>query len=269
MTTTTLLDQTALVSRSWNGTPIPRRTTDGYFNASAMCKANGKHWGHFFETDRCSQYLEALSTDIGKAISGPAGLVISSKGGSAKGTWVHPDVATELARWISPAFSVFVNRWFREEVERRTTPQPQSPTPAEPTSFRLRGPELIALMKDSMILMERLGGMDERDELMFKDILRNNMRTANSGQLLPTPADEELTLGDAWLEVFQQPLPRNQFCAAGKLVARAYRDDFKEAPPRRQQLVGGAPRLVNSYRRSWLVDTLQRFRSPLATTRND
>jgi hypothetical protein len=43
-------------------------------------------------------------------------------------------------------------------------------------------------------------------------------------------------LGDAWLEVFQQVLPRNQFCAAGKLVARAYREEFCEEPPRRQQL---------------------------------
>ena len=49
-------------------------------------------------------------------------------------------------------------------------------------------------------------------------------------------SDQKLTLGDAWLEVFQQVLPRNQFCAAGKLVARAYREEFGEEPPRRQQL---------------------------------
>ena len=49
-------------------------------------------------------------------------------------------------------------------------------------------------------------------------------------------SDQKLTLGDAWLEVFQQVLPRNQFCTAGKLVARAYREEFGEEPPRRQQL---------------------------------
>ena len=75
--------------------------------------------------------------------------------------------------------------------------------------------------------------------------------------------DQELTLGDAWLEVFQQVLPRNQFCAAGKLVARAYREEFGEEPPRRQQFVDGAPRQVQSYRRSWLIDTLKRFRAEL------
>jgi len=62
-------------------------------------------------------------------------------------------------------------------------------------------------------------------------------------------SDQKLTLGDAWLEVFQQVLLRNQFCAAGKLLARAYREEFGEEPPRRQQFVDGAPRQVKSYRR--------------------
>ena len=51
----------ALVSRSWNGTPITRRTTDGYVNATAMCKANKKRWSDYRESDRCQQYLDALS----------------------------------------------------------------------------------------------------------------------------------------------------------------------------------------------------------------
>ena len=89
------------------------------------------------------------------------------------------------------------------------------------------------------------------------------MLTASSGLLPGAPTDEELTLGDAWLEVFQQVLPRSQFCAAGKLVARAYREEFKKEPPRRQQFVDGAPRQVKSYRRIWLIETLQRIRAQL------
>ncbi|MFM9100067.1 MAG: hypothetical protein ACKOPS_01530 [Cyanobium sp.] len=44
---------------------------------------------------------------------------------------------------------------------------------------------------------------------------------------------------------------------------RAYRDEFGEEPPRRQQFVDGAPRQVKSYRRSWLIETLKRFRTQL------
>jgi hypothetical protein len=94
---------------------------------------------------------------------------------------------------------------------------------------------VIALVERSIGLFEQLGGL----------------------------TDEELTLRDAWLEVFQQVLPRSQFCAAGKLVARAYRNEFGEEPPRRQQFVDGAPRQVKSYRRSWLIDALQRLRAQL------
>ncbi len=122
---------------------------------------------------------------------------------------------------------------------------------------------MIALVERSIGLFEQLGGLDERDQLLFKDIVRSNVLTASSGLLPGAPTDEELTLRDAWLEVFQQVLPRSQFCAAGKLVARAYRNEFGEEPPRRQQFVDGAPRQVKSYRRSWLIDALQRLRAQL------
>ena len=249
------MDHPALVSRSWNGTPISRRTTDGYVNATAMCRANGKQWNDYWRTDRATAYLEALCTETGIPVSS---LCLSLKGGSHQGTWVHPQVAVDLARWISAPFAVWMDGWFLESI------QQAQPTPVETTPPRLREVEVIALVERSIGLFERLGGMDQRDELLFKDIVRSNMLTASSGLLLGAPTDEELTLGDAWLEVFQQALPRNQFCAAGKLVARAYREEFKEEPPRRQQFVDGAPRQVKSYRRSWLIDTLKRCRAQLA-----
>ena len=248
------VDQNALISRSWNGTPISRRTTDGYVNATAMCKANGKQWNDYWRTDRATAYLEALCTETGIPVSS---LCLSLKGGSHQGTWVHPQVAVDLARWISAPFAVWMDGWFLESI------QQAQPTPVETTPPRLREAEVIALVERSIGLFERLGGLDQRDQLLFKDIVRSNVLTASSGLLSGAPSDEELTLGDAWLEVFQQVLPRNQLCAAGKLVARAYRDEFGEEPPRRQQFVDGAPRQVKSYRRSWLIDTLQRFRAQL------
>jgi KilA-N domain len=247
----------ALVSRSWNGTPISRRTTDGYVNATAMCKANGKRWKDYRESDRCQLYLDALESVAGISVHA---LVESRSGGAGGGgTWVHPQVAVDLARWISAPFAVWMDGWFLESAQQAL------PAPVDTTSPRLREAEVIALVERSIGLFERLGGLDQRDELLFKDIVRSNVLTASSGHsLLPgIGADEELTLGDAWLEVFQQVLPRTQFCAAGKLVAKAYREEFGQEPPCRQQYVDGAPRQVRSYRRSWLVDTLQRLRSQL------
>jgi hypothetical protein len=248
------MDHPALVSRSWNGTPISRRTTDGYVNATAMCKANGKQWSKYRESDRCQTYVDALAETSEIRMFD----LIESRQGQGGGTWVHPQVAVDLARWISAPFAVWMDGWFLESI------QQAQPTAVESTPPRLREAEVIDLVERSIGLFERLGGLDQRDQLLFKDIVRSNVLTASSGLLLGAPTDEELTLGDAWLEVFQQALPRSQFCAAGKLVARACREEFKEEPPRRQQFVDGAPRQVKSYRRSWLIDTLKRCRAQLA-----
>ncbi|MFM7512776.1 MAG: KilA-N domain-containing protein [Cyanobium sp.] len=249
----TSMDHPALVSRSWNGTPISRRTTDGYVNATAMCRANGKQWSKYRESDRCQSYLDALAETSEIRMFD----LIESRQGQGGGTWVHPQVAVDLARWISAPFAVWMDGWFLESIQ-----QPQ-PAPVHESTLQLREAEVIALVERSIGLFERLGGLDERDELLFKDIVRSNVLTASSGLLPGAPTDQELTLGDAWLEVFPQALPRSQFCAAGKLVARAYREEFGEEPPCRQQFVDGAPRQVKSYRRSWLIDTLQRLRAQL------
>ena len=106
-------DTDGLMSRSWNGTPISRRTTDGYVNATAMCKANEKRWSGYRETNGCQLYLDALAqtTEI------PVFDLIQSRQGD--GTWVHPQVAVDLARWISAPFAVWMDNWFIEELKKR------------------------------------------------------------------------------------------------------------------------------------------------------
>jgi hypothetical protein len=50
-----------LLSRSSNGTPISRRTSDGYVKATAIRKANGKQWPKYRESDLSKRYLDALA----------------------------------------------------------------------------------------------------------------------------------------------------------------------------------------------------------------
>jgi len=242
--------QSNLVSRHWNGTPISRRTTDGYINATAMCKANGKKFANYFQNDSTALYLEALSSSVGI----PAHELLQSKGGNGGGTWVHPNLAVELARWISPPFAVWMNQWFLEGA------QQVQPAPVVP---QLRQGEMLTLIERSADLFEKLGGLDERDQLLFKDMVRSNVLGAVSGSLPINAVDEEMTIGEAWMEVFQQPLPRGKGSQAGKLVAKVYRDEFEKEPPVRRQYVDGAPRKVNSYGRSWLINALQHIKTQL------
>ncbi|MCP9913197.1 KilA-N domain-containing protein [Cyanobium sp. BA20m-14] len=165
------MNHPALVSRSWKGTPISLRTSDGYVNDTAMCKANNKQWSKYRESDRCQTYLDALAeTSVIRMFD-----LIESRQGQGGGTWVHPQVAVDLARWISAPFAVWMDGWFLESVQQAQR------APAETSPPRLREVDVIALVERSIGLFERLGGLDQRDQLLFKDIVRSNILTASSG----------------------------------------------------------------------------------------
>lgn len=114
-----------LAVRVWNGTSICRRE-DGYVNASAMCKANGRRWTLYRANDRTQAYIDALAADVGIPTTG---LIAIRRGGTPdqQGTWIHPRLAVDLARWISPQFAVWMDGWFLESLQR---PAPEPATDA-------------------------------------------------------------------------------------------------------------------------------------------
>ena len=129
-------------ARVWAGTAITRRLSDGYANATAMCKANGKRWFDYERIARTQDYIDALrqhlewipedpKAHISPCLDAPD-LVVSVKGGTPdlQGTWIHPRLAIDLARWISPAFAVWMDGWFLESLS-RPHPAPQ-PLPMAP-----------------------------------------------------------------------------------------------------------------------------------------
>jgi hypothetical protein len=244
----------ALQSRSWNGTPIQRRTTDGYVNATAMCKANGKRWNDYWCTDRATEYLEALATETGIPVSR---LCHSLRGGPQQGTWVHSRVAVDLARWLSAPFAVWMDGWFLEELEARVSHVQDT----QPAAAPLPAEAMLSLLERTVTLMDRCGGADDRDQLLVKDLARNTLLRAAGGVALlpPSPDDEELTISDAWLELTKSPIDKGQAPIVGRQVACLYREEFKQDPPQRQQYVDGAPRKVFSYRRKWLIDAIGRL----------
>ena len=111
-----------LTVRAWNDAAIARRDEDGYANATAMCAANGKLWADYQRLARTQSYLEALAASLDLT---PAELVITTTTGpnEFRGTWIHPRLAVDLARWISPEFAVWMDGWFLEQLEH----MPQAP----------------------------------------------------------------------------------------------------------------------------------------------
>jgi hypothetical protein len=127
--------QSQIEAREWNGHPIQRRQMDGYVNATAMCKANGKHLPHYLANGRTGEYLQALSGSVGI----PTDLLKVSIGtgpNHLRGTWIHPRLAVDLARWISPAFAVWMDGWFLEQFQPAPSASPLTTNHRQPTVSR-------------------------------------------------------------------------------------------------------------------------------------
>ena len=85
---------------------------DGYINLTQLCKSGGKNYFHWNEIKVSKCFLEILS----KKLQIDKKDLIQYQGGSNKErcTFGHPLVATNIAQWISPEFSVNVSIWIEE-----------------------------------------------------------------------------------------------------------------------------------------------------------
>ncbi|MER8864789.1 KilA-N domain-containing protein [Mesorhizobium sp. M0751] len=99
-----------LIPHKAQGTIIYQRPKDGYINATAMCQAAGKEWSGYRRLATSADYLAALESVLQ---INRTDLVQSISGGDPRlqGTWVHPQVAINLAQWCSAEFAVKVSQW--------------------------------------------------------------------------------------------------------------------------------------------------------------
>lgn len=117
--------QDGIVDRLADNDIISQRVTDGYINATAMCRAAKKKINDYGRLSTTQAFLMELSSDTGIPVSE---LVQIIKGGTPQlqGTWVHPQVAVNLAQWLSPKFAVLVSKWVFEWMSGNIQ-QPQLP----------------------------------------------------------------------------------------------------------------------------------------------
>lgn len=120
-----------------NGIVVEQRMADGFINGTAMCKAYRKLISHWLENQQTVELIKALSDDlrleviyrnsdisIESMVSGCfPGLIVIKQGSPANGggTWLHPDLAIQLAQWCSPQFAIQVSRWVRDWIMSQAT----------------------------------------------------------------------------------------------------------------------------------------------------
>lgn len=98
------------------GHDIRVRTSDGYINATDMCKVSNKKFNDY------SRYMEhkAFIKELSRSTGYPVDLLVHTiRDGpnDKRGTWVHPRVAIHLAQWISASFAVKVTDWVKKFIE--------------------------------------------------------------------------------------------------------------------------------------------------------
>lgn len=97
------------------GKSIRARKGDHYINATEMCKAAKKQWGHYHENKGTKEFLEALAGSIGI----PMDLLVQTVKTGAneeRGTWIHPRVVIHFAQWASAGFAADVTGWVLELI---------------------------------------------------------------------------------------------------------------------------------------------------------
>lgn len=89
---------------------IPQRASDGYVNATAICKSCNKLFEDYMRLSQTKEFLNALSDDMGIPLTE---LIQKVKSGipNIQGSWVHPQVAINLGLWASPQFAVLITKW--------------------------------------------------------------------------------------------------------------------------------------------------------------
>ena len=173
-------------SRDVNGVVVEQRMPDGFINATAMCTAHGKKIDSWFRTRDTLELFEVLAIDLSVPInySNLSNLDVSrlsgtkyskifpnlvfSRGGSPEnggGTWLHPDLAIQLAQWCNKFFAIQVSRWVREWLTSAYNPALLE-ADMERVAIRdeLKDSRRLALTDQVKLFLEAVGQYDSRSK---------------------------------------------------------------------------------------------------------
>jgi hypothetical protein len=89
------------------------RVEDGYINVTNLCKAGDKLFKNWKKNNKTKAFLTVLSSSV--LIRTDLLIKTITNGlNENRSTWVHPQVAINIAQWISPEFDIQVSNWVYE-----------------------------------------------------------------------------------------------------------------------------------------------------------
>ena len=100
---------------------------NGYLNATVVAAHFNRRVGNYLKSERTQEYIAALAEKLSvtpKRATEDNQIVIIKQGGTEQGTWLHPKLAVDFARWLDPKFAV----WCDEQIEQILSGSPKLET---------------------------------------------------------------------------------------------------------------------------------------------
>jgi len=119
---------------------VQQRASDGYINATELCKAAGRRWNDYRETQRTKDFFAVLSTKTGIPVLVLIQQVRDSNGVAS--TWIHPKAAINLGQWLSAEFAVQVADWVHDWLSGKGAPQAPAALPSHLARYIANDPKV-------------------------------------------------------------------------------------------------------------------------------
>jgi hypothetical protein len=158
---------------------IESRESDNFINATQLCKAGKKFFKDWYRLESTQELIKELENNLlsdRRIITSQNISVVDIKKGNSKnytqGSWIHPDLAVQLAQWISPSFAIQVSRWIRELFITGSVSVDSKKTDNELFRLQKQIQEKDKLLEErNKVLEEQKLQLEQKDNLNFK--LRN------------------------------------------------------------------------------------------------
>lgn len=92
-----------------SGEVINQRKLDGYVNASQLCSSAGKRWYNYLREETSGNFIRAVVENLRMAQD--ALIQEQQEADGTTSVWVHPQIAVNLAQWLSGEFAAKVSAW--------------------------------------------------------------------------------------------------------------------------------------------------------------
>lgn len=116
-----------------------------FFNATEIAKQFSTEVRKYLDNSKTQEYIAAIIEDSGTAKWAFEDLVKITKGGKYQGTWLHQKLVIDFARWVSPMFAVYLDKWIMSKL------QEEKHRKQERALARLEYPELTDAIQEFLI----------------------------------------------------------------------------------------------------------------------